>query len=124
MNEASSSRNTSSLTSSTLTGSGRGAISNVTSNDKLCRTSSASGSTDGYILSASGDLASEGVYDWPRLSVASQAHLLKRRGMKKAGRRMNLLALNLMKADNKKLSDLKSGRAGPGLRRAGSYGRL
>lgn len=129
MNDVSNSRNTSSLTSSAQAASERSAISNTASNDGLCRTPSASGPTNttdgpGYILSGSGDLASEGVYDWPRLSVASQAHLLKRRGMKKAGRRMNLVALNLMKADNKKMLDFKSGRAGPGLRRTGSYNRL
>lgn len=89
----------------------------------LCRTPSASGTGDGYILSASGDLASEGVYEWPRLSVAAQGHLLKKRGMRKAGRRMNLIALNLMKAESKKLLDYKSNKAGAGLRRTGSYGR-
>ena len=92
--------------------------------DGLRRTPSASGSTDGYILSGSGDLASEGVYEWPRLSSAAQGNLLKKRGMKKAGRRMNLIALNLMKAESKKLLDYKSNRAGSGLRRTGSYNRL
>ncbi|KAI5117945.1 hypothetical protein M0805_004710 [Coniferiporia weirii] len=72
---------------------------------------------ESYSLSASGDLALEGAYDWPRLSVASRAHELKTR-MKKAhlkGRRSSSLASVSIGEDVRRELEYISGGGGGGM---------